>query len=64
MLEDTFFMRTGLEKDQLDLVFAYQKLNENSDFLSMKKDYITLIHSYLIKVNILLILIILKKENN
>ena len=39
MLEDTFVTRTGLEKDQLDLVFAYQKLHENPDFQGMKKDY-------------------------
>ena len=38
MLKDTFFIRTGLETDQLDIAFSVLKLNEDPEYLQMLKE--------------------------
>lgn len=39
MLDDTFFFRTGIEAEQLEMIFAYRKIIEDDDYKSMKKDF-------------------------
>tara|TARA_B110000285_G_C14923844_1_gene513944 strand:+ start:562 stop:858 length:297 start_codon:yes stop_codon:yes gene_type:complete len=38
MLKDTFFTRTGLETDSLDIAFAVLKLDNDPEYLQMIKE--------------------------
>ena len=39
MVEDKLLMRTGVEKDILDMVWGILKLEDDSEYKDMKKDF-------------------------
>jgi len=39
MIEDTLFIRTGMEMTHLDAAFSNLKLHEDPEYLAMHKDY-------------------------
>ena len=39
IIQDKMFMRTGIDQDQLDIIWANLNLDSDPEYIEMEKDY-------------------------